>query len=113
MKHYCAHCGQSIETETTAADGGLPCPACGEITYLASASTGEALPAGSGVSSSRKSRFGAKDVIIGISVLLLVLLLAWLFLRPNEAARRLVFGDIAHTVTLRDRSPETAPAVHP
>jgi hypothetical protein len=79
MEQACIRCGKIFETRFAAA--GAVCPDC------ESAGTRPVAPP-------VPARFNEKDVLIAMLVLTWLGLLVWLFLRPEDRARDIVFGDL-------------------
>jgi len=85
MEQACIRCGKIFEARFTAA--GAVCPAC---------ETAGAQPAAAPI----RARITGTDIVIAALVLTLLGLLVWLFLRPGDRARDIVFGDLGRRNTL-------------
>jgi hypothetical protein len=85
MEQACVRCGKIFEGRFTAA--GAVCPAC---------AASSAQPAAAPV----RARITGTDIVVAALVLTLLGLLVWLFLRPEDRARDIVFGDLGRRNTL-------------
>src|SRR5215831_561555 len=94
MKHCCIHCGEPIAGEFSPGTS-LRCLVCGKSTQIPGGTTSSArLSAADKTSTPAARRFKGKDIAILALAVLSLGLLALLFFRPDQPARRWIFGDL-------------------
>src|SRR5580658_6041722 len=94
MAQVCSQCGKTFQPREGRA--GTVCPAC---------EADGAAPV--------RARITGMDIVIVMMVLALLAMLVWLFLRPEEPARGIVFGDLGRRAALSNSIASNAPGAPP